>query len=53
MGEARCAGAVAGLIGLRMINEVFDAEEPFRPEGCVALARSVAEILRCWGKTSE
>lgn len=35
------------------INEIFDAEEPFRPEGCIAQAWSVAEILRCWVKTSE
>lgn len=34
------------------ISEVFDAEEPFTPRGCVAQAWSVAEILRCWAKTS-
>jgi glycogen debranching enzyme len=35
------------------INEVFDAEEPFQPRGCVAQAWSVAEVLRCWVKTAE
>jgi predicted glycogen debranching enzyme len=30
------------------ISEVFDAEPPFLPRGCVAQAWSVAEVLRCW-----
>ncbi len=34
------------------ISEVFDAEEPFTPRGCVAQAWSVAEALRCWVKTA-
>ena len=34
------------------ISEVFDAEEPFTPRGCIAQAWSVAEVLRCWVKTS-
>jgi glycogen debranching enzyme len=29
------------------ISEVFDAEPPFLPRGCVAQAWSVAEVLRC------
>ncbi|HEU4405373.1 MAG TPA: amylo-alpha-1,6-glucosidase [Polyangiaceae bacterium] len=29
------------------ISEIFDAEAPFRPRGCVAQAWSVAEVLRC------
>lgn len=33
------------------VNEVFDAEPPFTPRGCIAQAWSVAEILRCWAKT--
>ena len=33
------------------ISEIFDAESPFTPRGCVAQAWSVAEILRCWAKT--
>jgi len=32
------------------ISEIFDAEEPFAPRGCVAQAWSVAEILRSWVK---
>ena len=35
------------------ISEVFDAEPPFVPRGCVAQAWSVAEVLRCWVKTGE
>jgi predicted glycogen debranching enzyme len=33
------------------ISEVFDAEPPFTPRGCVAQAWSVAEVLRAWVKT--
>jgi len=33
------------------ISEVFDAEDPFIPRGCVAQAWSVAEVLRCWTNT--
>jgi len=32
-----CAGTIA---------EIFDAEQPFTPRGCVAQAWSVAEVLR-------
>ena len=32
------------------ISEVFDAEAPFLPRGCVAQAWSVAEVLRSWLK---
>jgi predicted glycogen debranching enzyme len=35
------------------ISEVFDAEPPFTPRGCIAQAWSVAEVLRCWVKTGE
>jgi predicted glycogen debranching enzyme len=38
LGEA-CVGS---------ISEVFDAEAPFSPRGCVAQAWSVAEVLRSW-----
>jgi predicted glycogen debranching enzyme len=49
------AGALAFLDGFRAelgaacigtISEVFDAESPFNPRGCVAQAWSVAEVLR-------
>ncbi len=33
------------------ISEVADAEEPFRPRGCIAQAWSVAEALRSWVNT--
>ncbi|MEO8217892.1 MAG: amylo-alpha-1,6-glucosidase [Acidobacteriota bacterium] len=32
--------------------EIFDAETPHKPRGCVAQAWSVAEVLRCWLKTA-
>ncbi len=34
------------------ISEIFDAQPPFTPRGCVAQAWSVAEVLRCWVKTA-
>ena len=34
------------------ISEVFDAEAPYTPRGCIAQAWSVAEVLRCLVKTS-
>jgi predicted glycogen debranching enzyme len=35
-----------GCIG--SISEVFDANPPFTPRGCIAQAWSVAEVLRAW-----
>jgi predicted glycogen debranching enzyme len=35
------------------ISEVFDAEPPFTPRGCIAQAWSVAEVLRCWARTAD
>ena len=34
------------------ISEIFDAEEPHTPRGCIAQAWSVAEVLRCYAKLS-
>ncbi len=39
--------------GVGSISEVFDAEPPFTPRGCIAQAWSVAEFLRSWVKTSQ
>jgi predicted glycogen debranching enzyme len=44
---------VAGLLAhlgdacIGQVSEVFDAEPPYTPRGCVAQAWSVAELLRC------
>jgi predicted glycogen debranching enzyme len=38
--------------GIGSISEVFDAELPFTPRGCIAQAWSVAEVLRCLVKTA-
>jgi glycogen debranching enzyme len=55
-----CSGARKWLHGLLdhldeacvgSISEIFDAEEPFTPRGCIAQAWSIAETLRCWVKT--
>jgi predicted glycogen debranching enzyme len=51
------AGARAALSGLLAhlddacvgsVSEIFDAEPPFTPRGCVAQAWSVGELLRAW-----
>ena len=34
------------------ISEIFDAEAPFLPRGCIAQAWSVAEVLRSWAQTA-
>lgn len=35
------------------ISEVFDAEAPYTPRGCIAQAWSTAEVLRCYKKIEE
>ena len=35
------------------ISEIFDAEDKFAARGCIAQAWSVAEVLRCYVKTSQ
>jgi predicted glycogen debranching enzyme len=37
--------------GVGTLSEIFDADEPFTPRGCVAQAWTVAEVLRAWVKT--
>jgi glycogen debranching enzyme len=37
--------------GIGSISEIFDAEPPYAPRGCIAQAWSVAEVLRAWVKT--
>ena len=41
-----------GEFGVGSIAEVFDAESPYAPRGCIAQAWSVAEALRCWARTA-
>jgi glycogen debranching enzyme len=36
-----------GDFGLGTVAEIFDAEPPHEPKGCIAQAWSVAEVLRC------
>ncbi len=59
-GECAAAGKflesfvpVLGESCIGSINEIFDADAPYTPRGCVAQAWSVAEVLRCWLKTSD
>lgn len=35
------------------ISEIFDADAPFTPRGCIGQAWSVAEVLRAWVKTAD
>lgn len=37
--------------GIGSISEVFDAEAPFTPRGCIAQAWSIAEVIRAWKNT--
>jgi predicted glycogen debranching enzyme len=37
--------------GIGTLSEIFDAEQPYTPRGCMAQAWSVAEVLRAWMKT--
>ena len=37
--------------GVGSISEIFDAEDPYSPGGCIAQAWSVAEVLRAWLRT--
>jgi len=39
--------------GMGQISEIFDAEPPFTPRGCIAQAWSIAEVLRAWIQTAE
>jgi predicted glycogen debranching enzyme len=37
--------------GLGTLSEIFNAEAPFIPRGCIAQAWTVAEVLRAWRAT--
>jgi predicted glycogen debranching enzyme len=56
--KAGARGLLRGLLShmdelcIGSINEVFDAEAPFYPEGCISQAWSVAEVLRSWVNTA-
>jgi predicted glycogen debranching enzyme len=56
--RARARAFLDGFAGHRheacvgSIAEVFDAEPPFTPRGCIAQAWGVAEVLRAWRKTA-
>lgn len=39
--------------GIGTISEIFDAEPPYEPRGCIAQAWSVAEVLRAYQKTKQ
>ena len=49
-GARRCSRASIAHLSeacVGSISEIFDAEPPYMPRGCVAQAWSVAEVLRC------
>jgi predicted glycogen debranching enzyme len=37
--------------GIGTLSEIFDAESPYIPRGCIAQAWTVAEVLRAWLRT--
>ena len=51
------AAALTGLVshmddfGIGTLAEIYDAEPPFTPRGCIAQAWSIAEALRTWRLT--
>jgi predicted glycogen debranching enzyme len=53
---AGARGALSGLVKhlddacIGSISEIFDADPPFTPRGCIAQAWSTAEVLRAWIK---
>jgi predicted glycogen debranching enzyme len=55
--EATARGFLSGLLThldescIGSVGEVFDAEEPHRPRGCIAQAWSVSELLRALVRT--
>lgn len=55
MGRQMLEGFRAHLLdeGIGTISEIFDADPPYYPRGCIAQAWSVAEVLRVWQKTKE
>ncbi len=53
---ARCSPASARIsseAGVGSISEIFDAELPYTPRGCIAQAWSVAEVLRALNRLNE
>lgn len=56
--EAEARRFLAGLVVhlddacIGSVSEVYDAEAPYAPRGCMAQAWSVAELLRCWVNTA-
>jgi glycogen debranching enzyme len=44
--------AATAEFGVGSIGEIFDAEPPFTPRGCIAQAWSVAEVLRTYRLTA-
>ncbi len=39
--------------GLGTASEIFDGDEPFTPNGCIAQAWTVGETLRAWRRITE
>jgi predicted glycogen debranching enzyme len=52
--RAALSGLIAQLDGncIGEISEVFDAEPPYHPGGCIAQAWGIAELLRCLVRTA-
>ena len=58
LGRERAAEVFAGIrphledAGIGTVSEIFDAEPPYLPRGCIAQAWSVAELLRAYVELS-
>jgi predicted glycogen debranching enzyme len=54
-GARACLGGLVAHLdeyGVGTLAEIFDAEPPYTPRGCIAQAWSIAELLRCWANTT-
>jgi predicted glycogen debranching enzyme len=54
-GARQCLDGFTAHLGeacIGSISEIFDAEPPYTPRGCIAQAWSVAEVLRQWIRTA-
>ena len=50
-GARKCLDGFAAHLneaGVGTLSEIFDADQPFTPRGCIAQAWTVAEVLRAW-----
>jgi len=48
MGFFDSVSAAIRLYGIGSLAEIYDGDSPFAPQGCIAQAWSVGDVLRAW-----